>query len=845
MSDSLHEQAFEVFVAACELKGDARQRFLDEACANDTALRGEVESLLAHDHEDDALSAAVAKGAQSVVDDGLAEQLPERIDRYRVLRIIGEGGMGTVYEAVQDGTERSVALKIVRGGAHGLLRRFSREIKLLGKLRHPGIAQIYDSGTATINGRPVPYFAMEFIRGQCLTDYATANRLDLAARLDLIARIADAVQFAHQYGVIHRDLKPGNILVEDQALTSSIDGSASATGVGIAMPKILDFGVARALDGDMQTLQTDVGQIIGTLAYMSPEQVSAKPDAIDTRSDVYAIGVIAYELLTGRRPMDVSGWPIHEAIRQIQEEAPQRPGEIDRTLRGDVETIILKAIEKEPQRRYQSAAELAADIRHFLADEPIIARQASSIYQLRKFARRNKPLVVAAFSIVAVLIGATIFSAYQAVKARQEAAKATEINRFLLEILTSSDPNKTKGEDVTVIALLEDATDELAKGHFGKQPEVLMELYGTVGKCFMTLGRYQQSEANCRMALDIAEKTFGTNAMALSPILDSLGAVLELQNKYEDAERYFRKACDIRAASGGDDSPMSTASPQGLPSVLFHTGRFTEAEKLYREALASSIRKFGERSEAAAQTLNGLGVTLEAMSRLDEAIATQRRAVGIYRSLFGEFSMSLADCLNDLANAQQAKQALAGAEESHREALKIRRKLLKPDHPDLATSLNNFALVLMLEGKLQEAETMNDEALRIRRKVLPAIHHSTAVTLNNRAEICLRLNRPDDALAALNEALAIAEKALPPGHMMPIVFRGNRGRCLCRLKRYNEAEREMLSAYNDLRKSAGPNHRRVETLAGYLVELYEAMGRPADAQTYRVPKAAPQTQPGA
>ncbi len=450
MSDSLHEQAFDVFVAACELHGEARRRYLDEVCSDDSTLREEVESLLAHDSGEDGLDQAVASSVRKLVDDGAlpfdgpTDELPERIDRNRILRVIGEGGMGTVYEAVQEGTERTVALKVVRGGSRGMLRRFSREVRLLGRLRHPGIAQIYDSGTAKLNGHPVPYYAMELIEGKCLTDYAAAQGLGFRARLGLIARICDAVQFAHQLGVIHRDLKPANILVTEEGsglgvpnrnqsaigVPFRVQGSVEATprsldsalrtqdSALLAQPKILDFGVARVLEPDVvQTLQTDAGQLIGTLAYMSPEQVSARPEEIDTRSDVYALGVIAYELLTGRRPMDVSGQPIHEVVRLIQEQTPDRPGHLDRSLRGDVETIILKAIEKEPRRRYQSAAQMADDIRHFLRDEPIMARAPTAMYQLRMFARRN-PFKVVAFAAMIGLVAA--FVVMQSLSASRE-----------------------------------------------------------------------------------------------------------------------------------------------------------------------------------------------------------------------------------------------------------------------------------------------------------------------------------------------------------------------------------------------------------------------------------------
>ena len=318
-----------------------------------------------------------------------------KFGRYTIVRPIGAGGMGAVYEATQESPRRSVALKVIRGTLSAqLLRRFEHESQVLGRLQHPGIAQVYEAGSVTDDrGEVVPFFAMELIKGVPLTEYAAQKNLGTRERLELVARICDAVYHAHQKGVIHRDLKPGNILVDESG-----------------QPKILDFGVARATDSDIQqtTMQTDIGQLIGTVPYMSPEQVSGDPNDLDTRSDVYALGVIAYELLAGRLPYDLQKKMIHEAVRVIREEDPTRLSSINRTLRGDIETIVAKALEKDKQRRYQSAEALGSDIRRYLKDEPITARPASTWYQAGKFARRNKVLVGGVAATFAVLVAGII-----------------------------------------------------------------------------------------------------------------------------------------------------------------------------------------------------------------------------------------------------------------------------------------------------------------------------------------------------------------------------------------------------------------------------------------------------
>ena len=344
--------------------------------------------------------------------------LPE-IPRYRILRQIGVGGMGVVYEAEQEHPLRAVALKVIRPGlaTPQALRRFEHEAEVLGRLQHPGIAQVYESGTADTGRGPQPFFAMELIRGPggeqapSLTEYAAEKGLDTRQRLELMARIADAVHHAHQKGVIHRDLKPGNILVDE-------------TG----QPKVLDFGLARITDRDVQvtTMQTDAGQILGTLPYMSPEQAGGDPAELDTRSDVYALGVVCYELLAGRRPYVLERRMIHEAVRVIREEEPTRLSSINKALRGDIDTIVAKALEKEKERRYQSAAELATDIHHYLNDEPVTARPPSAWYQLAKFTKRNKALVGGVAGVfLALLIGAGV-SVYFAARAGRKATDALQ-----------------------------------------------------------------------------------------------------------------------------------------------------------------------------------------------------------------------------------------------------------------------------------------------------------------------------------------------------------------------------------------------------------------------------------
>jgi len=405
----------EIFLAAIEVPPDERAAYLDRSCAADPDLRCEVDSLL-ENHEDDAerfLNPAEIRGltvgsgpARSLMDDPPLTT-GTKVGVYTIRGVLGSGGMGIVYIAEQERPRRTVALKIIRNGigTAGVVRRFEHEAEMLGRLGHPGIANIFEAGAAEVNGVRHPFIAMEYIQGRMLTEHADVQRLDTRARLDLVARTCDAVHHAHQRGIIHRDLKPANILVDE-----------------VGQPKVLDFGVARlahrALTGmHVTTLHTGVGQLIGTLPYMSPEHVGGDPREVDIRTDVYALGVVLYQLLTGRLPHDVTGRSIPDAARMIRDDEPARISSISRELRGDVDVIVTTALAKDRSRRYQSARELGDDIRRFAAGEPIAARRDSAFYVLRKQIRQYRTLAVAAAVAFVGLVG---FLAYAGVQLRTE-----------------------------------------------------------------------------------------------------------------------------------------------------------------------------------------------------------------------------------------------------------------------------------------------------------------------------------------------------------------------------------------------------------------------------------------
>jgi tRNA A-37 threonylcarbamoyl transferase component Bud32/tetratricopeptide (TPR) repeat protein len=579
----------EIFLAALEKPRNEREAFLSDACS-DAALRQEVRKLL---------EAEDRPAVESPVAGILAEPaLPAAIGRYRIVRLVGEGGMGAVYEAEQDQPRRTVALKVIKPGlaSRELLRRFEHESQALGRLHHPGIAQIYEAGAADSGFGPQPYFAMEFIQGASLLKYAEAHQLSTRQRLELMAKICDAVHHAHQRGIIHRDLKPGNILVDE-------------TG----QPKILDFGVARATDSDAQaTRQTDLGQLVGTLAYMSPEQVLGDPLELDTRSDVYALGVMLFELLAGCLPYQI-GSQLPKAVQTIREEDPARLSSISRVYRGDIETIVAKALEKDKARRYQSAANLAADIQRYLKDEPIMARRSSAAYQLRKFARRHRALVTGVAAVFVMLIAGVIASTWEAVRAERAVATANAINDFLqndllgqANVSNQARPGTKADLDLTVRTALDRAAARIA-GKFDKQPLVEASIRQLMGDTYRQMGLFPEGQRQLEGALALRRRALGEEHRDTLETMNALALLYEEAGKYAQAEPLHTKVLEIRRRVLGGEHRSTLNSMNNLGVVYDEEGKYALAESIFAKALQGLRRTVGEEDAATLVAMKNLG----------------------------------------------------------------------------------------------------------------------------------------------------------------------------------------------------------------------------------------------
>jgi eukaryotic-like serine/threonine-protein kinase len=657
-----------------------------------------------------------------------AATLPTNIGRYRILRLLGEGGMGVVYEAEQSQPRRLVALKMIKAAwaSPETLRRFEAESQALARLQHPGIAQIYEAGSADTGFGVQPYFAMELIHGKPLLEYANQKKLSTRQRLELMIQVCDAVHHAHQRGIIHRDLKPGNIVVDEAG-----------------QPKILDFGLARATDSDAKvTRQTDVGQLLGTLAYMSPEQVLADPLAVDTRSDVYALGVMLYELLAGKLPYLLPNL-LHEAVRTIRQTDAAPLSSINRTYRGDIETIVAKALEKDKVRRYVSAAELAADIRRHLNNEPIVARPASAVYQLQKFAHRHKTLVAGVAAVFAVLVAGSVVSTWQAVKARRaqkeaekQSAIAQAVSDFLQKDLlaqASTFKQSRPDPDMKVRSALDRAAQNI-EGKFKDQPEVEAAIRSTIGEAYSDLGLYADSRKQLEKALELSRGSLGPDNLKTLQIMVSLGWLAQEQGHIEEAEKLEKQALDAGRRTLGATNPTTLMALRRLGGVYLQESRYPEAEATLSEALQGLKRVNRSDNLDILSATNNLGAVYKQEGKFAQAEAMYRQSWNISKNLFGADSPQTLPSMGNLGVLLNHVGKKSEAEDIDRQTLDIARRALGPEHPYSLMAMDILAITCAEQGKYAEAESLNSQEFEIKRRVLGPDHPETLRALGNLGE---------------------------------------------------------------------------------------------------------------
>jgi len=751
------------------------------------------------------------------------------IGQYKLLQRLGEGGMGEVWLAEQQApVRRRVALKLVKHGMDTarFVARFETERQALALMNHPGIAKVFDAG-ATEQGRP--YFVMEYIQGEPITRYCDRHRLTTRERLALFLRTCHAVQHAHQKGIIHRDIKASNVLVSIQDEQP--------------VPKIIDFGLAKATAQRLteRTVYTEYGALIGTPEYMSPEQAEMTGLDVDTRTDVYSLGVLLYQLLTGLLPFDpreLRGSGFDEIRRRIREQEPSRPSTrvttlagaaattvpnthradlptLRKQLAGDLDWITMKALEKDRTRRYQSAGELAADVERHLEHRPVVASPPSALYRARKFARRHKVGVAAGALVASALLLGVAGAAVGLVqarraeaRARQEAETAKQVSDFLAGLFRVSDPSEARGNTITAREIL-DRGGRKIETELADQPLVQANLMTTIGGVYHSLGLFDPAESFLERALDTRRRVLGPEHRSTLRSMDELAALYHNRGRYDEAEAAYRGTLEAQKRVLGKNHPDTLASMSRLASVLRSRGRYAEAETLQRETLEAQKRVLGADHPDTLGSMALLAAVYRSQGRFDESDKLYRETLEARRRMLGADHPDTLGTMNSLANVYWDQGRFDEAEKLHRETLEARRGVLGADHPDTLSSMNNLANALLKQGRYDEAESLYRYVMETGRRLVGEDHPYVLQRTSNLALVYVHLGRYDEAETLLREALERARRTLGDEDRVTLMCMNNLGDVCRRKGRYREARALLDTAHAAFVKILGENHPRV------------------------------------
>lgn len=823
----------EIFGEALELPEEQRTRYLEGACAGDPALRQRVEDLL-----------RAWSGAAGFLDDGerdVAEDLGTRIGGYHLRARLGEGGFGTVYRAEQERpVRREVALKIIKLGmdTRAVIARFEAERQALALMDHPHIARVFDAGT-TAAGRP--YFVMELVAGQPITAFCREHTLTVAERLRVFLQVCRAVHHAHQKGIIHRDLKPSNILV------AFSDGKPQA--------KVIDFGIAKATREPLteHTLHSRLQRFIGTPGYMSPEQVGQGETHVDTRTDIYSLGALLYELLTDLPPLDVritaiaSYAEVERTIREVEPLAPSlrlgrlpkadliaaserrqtTPGRLLAEIRGDLDQVVLKCLEKNRHRRYETTDELARDIERFLRCEPVEARPATVAHRVHKFAQRNLRAVIAGSTLL--LVGGLLLTyhshrlAAERDRARLAAQRAARVGELLTELLGASDPFRTP-DTLDPSASLFNRTIEQARRELADEPAMRAQVLTVAGRVYLRLGQHERARSALAEAI-AAKRATGTLDAGLAQALSQMGVLAREQGALAASESYFDEALRVqRQVPGVEPNDIAIALVE-LGRTYNLRDRFSDSERVFAEALEIRRRALGPEHRETAVSLGDLGQALWYQGRLDEARPLLELCIATHRLALGAEHPNVALSLANLALLERDRGDFAAAENLYATALPMAQRTLGPRHWRVARLMGNLAYLRTLQGRLDEAVALLRDATAIAQGNDGGDRSLEAGLKIEMARVHLARGAAAAAEPLLREAVTALRRTYPEEGWRVASAKSLLGGALLELGRLDEAEPLLREAAQALPTRAGPCGRETEPNRERLARLIAARGR--------------------
>lgn len=824
----------EIFQDALDLPTEARLDFVRSKTDGDKELFNKVKNLLAsYDEADDFIETPKVSISDFVSKTPKVSLIGQKIGAYRIESEIGRGGMGAVYLATRADKEfeKRVAVKLIKRGldTDEIIRRFRNERQILAGLEHPNITRLIDGG-ATEDG--LPYLVMDYVEGEPLTKYCEKHELSIEECLNLFLKICSAVRYAHQNLIIHRDLKPSNVLVTN-------DGT----------PKLLDFGIAKLIDEADEETQNHTVTRVMTPEYASPEQIQGKQ--ITTASDVYSLGVILYELLTGERPYKVKSKSAEEISKIITDSEPLKPSDAATRrqrdaakeekmsqnisasprlrvtaseLRGDLDNIVLMAMRKERERRYSSVEQFAEDIKRYLNGLPVIAQEDTFSYRASKFIARNKAGVAAGIGIAASLIAGIIATSRQSRiarrerdfaseqsrlaekerdTARREARKAEKVNRFLQKMLASPDP-RVVGKDVKVLEVLEIATAQI-EANFANQPEIAADLHATIGRTFLSLGLFDKAEPHLENALEMRLKIFGRGHHETAMSLNHLGEFLQAKGDLADAEPFYREALETLENPDGENDLDIAAVLNNYGYLLTLTGENHRAAEMFRREIEIRRRLSGESHPDLGRALTRLGSVLTVLKDLKAAEQMHRQAIEIFRREYGDEHPDTALSLSHLVLVIY-KEKPQEAEELGLESLRITLKLFGEVHPETAWIYYTLSYIAVEHNDNEKAIFWANKVLTLRETSFPKEHLAVSSSLMVLGMSFLAQEKVEEAKTALQECLELRQKTLSENHWLIATTNSIYGECLMRLDQKEEGRRLLIESYEFLKNAFGTDH---------------------------------------